>query len=332
VSGSDGRPRIFSGLQPTGRKHLGNFLGGIRQYVAGQERGDAIYCIVNLHATTVAYEPAVLRERVYDTQAILLAAGVDPSACVLFRQSDVAEHAALCWLLSSMTAYGDLGRMHQFKEKSRAQRELVSAGLFFYPVLQAADILLYQADEVPVGEDQRQHVELTRDVAQRFNARFGDVFTLPDVRVPPVAARVMDLQDPTSKMSTTSGSELGTIHVLDEPDAIARKIRSAATDSRREVRARDDQPGIANLIEIYAAVTGVSVEAVEDRFAGAGYGAFKDAVAEAVIALLAPVQERYAELRPDRTELERLLASGRERAEAIAGATLRDVYHRMGLD
>src|SRR4030081_2406303 len=242
--------RICSGIQPTGRKHLGNYIGAITQYVAGQDRGDAIYCIVDLHAITVPYEPAALRESVFDTAATLLAAGLDPERCIFFRQGDVPEHTELCWLLSSVTAFGDLNRMTQFKEKSGAQRDLVSAGLFFYPVLQAADVLAYRAHEVPVGEDQRQHVELMRDVAERFNARFGDVLVVPEVRVPEVGARIMDLQFPERKMSTTGGSEQGTVYVLDDPAVVTKKIRSAVTDSGSEVVRGADKPGISNLIEI----------------------------------------------------------------------------------
>src|SRR5215211_2621177 len=224
--------RIFSGIQPTGRKHLGNYIGAIVQYVAGQERGDpAIYCIVDLHAVTVDYDPAVLRERVYDTTAILLAAGLDPERCILFRQGDVQEHAELSWLLASVTPIGDLNRMHQFRDKSVAQRELVSAGLLFYPVLMAADVLAYRAHEVPVGEDQREHLELMRDVAARFNARFGETLVVPEIRVPQVGARIGDLAEPERKMSTTAASEAGTVYVLDEPDAIVKKFKRAVTDS-----------------------------------------------------------------------------------------------------
>src|SRR5579884_4095281 len=217
--------RIFSGIQPTGRKHLGNYIGAIVHYVEGQQRGEGIYCIVDLHALTVPYDPNALREAVYDTAATLLAAGLDPDRCIFFRQGDVHEHTELTWLLSSVTAYGDLTRMHQFKDKSASQRELVSAALLYYPVLMAADVLAYRAHEVPVGEDQRQHVELMRDIAQRFNARFGEILVVPEGRYPEVGARIMDLQDPERKMSTTGGSELGTLYVLDEPAAITRKIR-----------------------------------------------------------------------------------------------------------
>jgi tryptophanyl-tRNA synthetase len=323
--------RIFSGIQPTGRKHLGNYIGAITQYVAGQDRGEAIYCIVDLHATTVAYEPAVLRERIYDTTALLLAAGLDPERCILFRQGDVAEHAELCWLLSSVTAYGELQRMHQFKDKAAAQRELVSAGLFLYPVLQAADVLAYRADEVPVGDDQRQHVELMRDVAERFNARFGPVLTVPRHRIPPVGARIMDLQAPDTKMATTGGSEQGTVYVLDPPDQIARKLRSAVTDSGAEVARGPGKEGISNLIEILAAARASSPEEVEREFAGAGYGDFKAAVAESVTAFLAPTRERYEQLRSDEGALEAVLAQGAVKARTIAAPTLAEVRDAMGV-
>ena len=323
--------RIFSGIQPTGRKHLGNYIGAITQYVAGQDRGEAIYCIVDLHAITVAYEPVALRESVYDTAATLLAAGLDSDRCIFFRQSDVPEHTDLCWLLSSVTAYGDLNRMHQFKEKSAAQRELVSAGLFVYPVLMAADVLAYRADEVPVGDDQRQHVELMRDVAERFNARFGETLVVPEVRVPPVGARIMDLQFPERKMSTTAGSPQGTVHVLDEPDAVVKKVRSAVTDSGSEVRRGPDKAGISNLIEILAAVRGTQPEEIEREFDGSGYGAFKQAVADEVVEYLAPVRERYGELRGDEPALELTLAAGAEKARAMATGTLADVREAMGV-
>jgi tryptophanyl-tRNA synthetase len=323
--------RIFSGIQPTGRKHLGNYIGAITQYVAGQDRGEAIYCIVDLHAITVAYEPPVLRESVYDTAATLLAAGLDPQRCIFFRQADVHEHTELCWLLSAVTAFGDLNRMHQFKEKSAAQRELVSAGLFFYPVLMAADVLAYRANEVPVGDDQRQHVELMRDIAERFNARFGETLVVPDVRIPEVGARIMDLQFPDRKMSTTGGSPQGTVYVLDEPDTIVKKLRSAVTDSGSEVVRAPDKEGISNLIEILAAVRGTAPDEIEREFDGSGYGAFKQAVADAVVGYLAPVRERYEELRADEQALERILADGAEKARAIASGTLEDVRRAMGV-
>ena len=324
-------PIIFSGIQPTGRKHLGNFIGAIRQYVEGQDRGDpAIFCIVDLHAISVAYEPAELRERLYDTTAILLAAGLDPERSVLFRQSDVREHTELTWLLSAVTAHGDLKRMHQFKDKSARQRELVSAALFFYPVLMAADVLAYRATEVPVGDDQRQHVELMREIARRFNERFGEALVVPEFRIPEVGARIMDLQEPERKMSTTAGTEAGTVLVLDEPEAIRKKVGGAVTDSGREVRRGEDKAGIANLIDVLAVARGVGPDAVEREFEGAGYGDFKQAVAEAVVDLLTPVRERYAELRPDEAALDAALAAGAEKARGIASATLADVRGRMG--
>jgi tryptophanyl-tRNA synthetase len=322
--------RIFSGIQPTGRKHLGNYIGAITQYVAGQDRGEAIYCIVDLHAITVPYEPAALRESVYDTAATLLAAGLEPERCIFFRQSDVPEHSELTWLLSSVTAYGDLNRMTQFKDKSAAQRELVSAGLFFYPVLMAADVLVYRANDVPVGEDQRQHVELMRDVAERFNGRFGETLVVPEARIPEVGARIMDLQYPDKKMSTTGGSEQGTVLVLDRPDAITKKIRSAVTDSGSEVVRGPDKPGITNLIEILSVVRGSAPEQIEREFDGGGYGAFKQAVADAVVEYLAPVRERYDELRADEQALDAIFERGAEKAREIAAGTLADVRQLMG--
>ncbi|MGI8413492.1 MAG: tryptophan--tRNA ligase [Solirubrobacteraceae bacterium] len=323
--------RIFSGIQPTGRKHLGNHIGAITHLVSGQERGDGIYCVVDLHATTVAYEPSALRESVYDTAATLLAAGLDPERCIFFRQSDVLEHSELCWLLSSVTAFGDLNRMHQFKEKSGSQRELVSAGLFSYPVLMAADVLAYRAHEVPVGDDQRQHVELMRDIAQRFNARFGEVLVVPEGRFPQVGARIMDLQFPDRKMSTTAGSPHGTIYLLDEPDVVMKKLRSSVTDSGSQIARSPEKAGVSNLIEIMAAVRGVAPEEVEREFDGAGYGAFKTAVAQSVVASLTPIRERYQDLRADPSALERLLAAGAEQARTIAADTLRDIRAAMGV-
>jgi tryptophanyl-tRNA synthetase len=320
--------RIFSGIQPTGRKHLGNYIGAIRQYVDGQDRGDpAIYCIVDLHAITVAYEPSELRERLYDTTAILIAAGLDPERCILFRQSDVREHTELCWLLSSVTAIGELNRMHQFRDKSLAQRELVSSGLLFYPVLQAADVLAYRAHEVPVGEDQREHLELMRDVARRFNARYGeDILVVPEHRIPEVGARIMDLQEPTRKMSTTGGT------VLDDPKTIEKKIKRAVTDSGTEILRAPDKPGVSNLIDVLAVARGVSPAAVEEDMRSArGYGDLKGAAAEAVVGMLAPVRERYAEIRPDQDRLEAILAQGADKARALASATLADVRDAMGV-
>jgi len=327
--------RIFSGIQPTGTKHLGNYIGAIRQYVAGQDRGEALYCIVDLHAITVAYEPAELRRSLYDLTALLLASGLDSARCILFRQGDVPEHSELCWLLCSVTELGRLQRMHQFRDKSVQQRELVSAGLLVYPVLQAADVLAYRAHEVPVGEDQREHLELMRDVARRFNSRFGagkDVLVVPEHRIPEVGARIMDLQDPTRKMSTTGGSEQGTVYVLDEPAAILKKFKSAVTDSGREIERSPEKPGVSNLIEILAVAREQTPEQVEaDMRDARGYGDLKTAVAEAVIEMLTPVRERYVQLRADEPALEAVLADGASRAHTIAADTLVDVRECMGV-
>ncbi len=324
--------RIFSGIQPTGRKHLGNYIGAITQYVAGQDRGEAIYCIVDLHAITVSFDPADLRQRTYDTAAILLAAGLDPARCILFRQSDVVEQSELAWLLGSVTSYGDLTRMTQFKDKSAALgRELVSAGLFFYPVLMAADVLAYHTNEVPVGDDQRQHVELMREIARNFNARFGELLVVPEPRIPTVGARIMDLQKPEQKMSTTMASEEGTLYVLDEPALVERKLKRAVTDSGEGIVRSPEKPGITNLIDILAVVRGVDPAAIERDFEGLRYGDLKQALATEVVAYLAPVRERYAQLRADSAGLEAVLAAGAERARAIASATLADVRAAMGL-
>jgi tryptophanyl-tRNA synthetase len=327
-------PVIFSGIQPTGSKHLGNYIGAIRQYVEGQDRGDpAIFCIVDLHATTVAYDPVELRSSLYDLTALLLASGLDPQRCILFRQSDVREHTELTWLLSSVTAVGELNRMHQFRDKSAAQRELVSAGLLFYPVLMAADVLAYRAHEVPVGEDQREHLELMRDVARRFNARFGDgILVVPEQNTPTVGARIMDLQEPARKMSTTGGTAEGTVLVLDDPKTIEKKLKRAVTDSGSEIRRGADKPGVSNLIDILAVARGATPQQVEAEMASArGYGDLKSATAEAVIAMLAPVRERYDELRADEARLESVLALGAEKARAIAATTLADVRDAMGV-
>jgi len=323
--------RIFSGIQPTGRKHLGNYIGAIVQWVAGQDRGETIYCLVDLHAMSVPYEPAGLREAVYDTAATLLAAGLDPDRCIFFRQGDVHEHTELTWMLSSVTAYGDLTRMHQFKDKSASQRDLVSAALLYYPVLMAADVLVYRATEVPVGDDQRQHIELMRDVAERFNGRFGETLVVPEGTYPQVGARIMDLQFPDRKMSTTGGSPQGTVYILDEPAAIVKKFRSAVTDSGSEVVRAPDKPGISNLIDILAAVRGIAPAEVEGSFNGSGYGAFKQAVADAVVEYLGPVRERYERLRADEAALERILEQGAEKARAIASDTMLDVRGAMGV-
>ena len=321
--------RIFSGIQPTGEKHLGNYIGAIRQYVASQEEGEAFICIVDLHSVTVAYDPEELRESTLSLAALLIASGLDPDRCVLFVQSHNQDHPDAAWLLSTVASFGELRRMTQFKDKSE-QQEFISVGLFTYPVLQAADILLYQTDAVPVGEDQRQHVELTRDIAERFNSRYGETLAVPRVVVPKLGAKIMDLQEPTKKMSTTGGTAQGTVLVLDEPDTLRKKIRSAVTDSGREVRRGTGKEGIENLISIMSVATGEEPDAIEARYDGAGYGDFKTDVAEAVVELVGPIQSRYRELRNDPAELQRLLEVGAQKARAVSGPTLALMYERMG--
>jgi tryptophanyl-tRNA synthetase len=321
---------VFSGIQPTGTKHLGNYIGGFRQYVAGQDRGDpSIYCIVDLHSITVPFDPAELRARTYDLLAMMVASGLDPDRSILFRQSDVPEHTELAWMLSSVIPLGELNRMHQFRDKSVQQREMVSSGLLFYPVLMAADVLAYRAHEVPVGEDQREHIELMRDAAERFNARYGELLVIPEGRYPEVGARILDLQDPAKKMSTTGGTEQGTVYVMDEPDVVRRKFKRAQTDSGREIVRSPDKPGITNLIEILAVVRDADAEAIEREFDGRGYGDLKTAVGDEVAGWLAPVRERYTELRSDEGQLEAILAEGAEKARGIASATLGDVREVM---
>src|SRR5215204_5392792 len=321
--------RIFSGIQPTGAKHLGNFSGGFRQYPLTQERGDGFFCIVDLHSITVPYDPEDLRERTLDLAAMLFATGLDPDRSTVFIQSHVPAHPEAAWLLSAVATMGELRRMTQFKEKSD-QQESVSAGLFTYPVLMAGDILLYQTDQVPIGDDQRQHLELARDIAERFNTRFGETFKLPEGVYPEVGARIMDLQEPERKMSTTGGTPQGTVLLLDPPDTIRKKFKTAVTDSGREVRRAPDKPGIANLIDIMSVATGEAPEAIEARYDGAGYGPFKGDVADAVVELLEPVQKRYEELRSDSRELERLLAVGAEKARETSDPTLTAMFGRMG--
>jgi tryptophanyl-tRNA synthetase len=322
--------RIFSGIQPTGAKHLGNYSGGFRQYVATQEEGDAFFCIVDLHSITVQYDPENLRRSTLDLAAMLFATGLDPERSTVFAQSHVAAHAEAAWLLSAVASYGQLGRMTQFKEKGERQ-EFVSAGLFTYPVLMAGDILLYQTDVVPIGDDQRQHLELSRDIAQRFNSRFGETFKVPEGRYPELGARVMDLQEPSNKMSTTGGTEQGTVLIADPPDVIRKKFKSAVTDSGREVRHdREEKPGVSNLIEIMSVATGDSIPSIESRYDGSGYGQFKEDVGEAVVALLDPIRQRYDALRADDRELQRLLAIGAEKARKESDPTLERMYDVMG--
>lgn len=324
--------RVLSGIQPSGGIHLGNYLGAIRQFVAAQTRDDGFFCIVDLHAITTPQDPAELRAATLDLAATYLACGLDPAQATLFVQSHVPQHAELAWILGCVAGFGELRRMTQFKDKSQRQAEAgIGFGLFAYPVLMAADILVYQADEVPIGDDQRQHLELTRDLAERFNSRFGPTFTVPKARYTSAAARVMDLQDPTSKMSKSAESSAGVVYVTDTADMVRKKIRSAVTDTGREIRASEDKPGIRNLLEIMSAVTGKGAAELEAAFDGKGYGDFKSVVADAVIAALDPIRERHAGLRAHPDELEAILKQGAVRAREVAGATVARVYDAVGL-
>jgi tryptophanyl-tRNA synthetase len=322
--------RIFSGIQPSGDPHIGNYSGGFRQYAQTQEQGEAVFCIVDLHAITLQHDPAALRDGTYDIAAMLFATGIDPERSVVFVQSHVTAHAEAAWLLSSVAGYGQLGRMTQFKEKS-AEEDFVSAALFTYPVLMAGDILLYQTDIVPIGDDQRQHLELSRDIAQRFNSRYGETFVVPEGVYPKTGGRVMNLQEPSVKMSKSRGAESGTVLMLDPPETVRKKVRSAVTDSGSDVRYDpDEKPGISNLIELMTVVTDDSIQDVEARYDGSGYGQFKGDVADAIVALLEPIQARYAGIRGDQVELERLLAMGAEKARALSAPTLAQMYERLG--
>ncbi|HEY8630014.1 MAG TPA: tryptophan--tRNA ligase, partial [Gaiellaceae bacterium] len=311
-------------------KHFGNYSGGFRQYAATQEQGDGFFCVVDLHSITTDYDPADLRERTLDLAALLFATGLDPERSTVFVQSHVTAHAEAAWLLSSVTGYGQLGRMTQFKERV-AEEEFVSAALFTYPVLMAGDILLYRTDIVPIGDDQRQHLELTRDIAQRFNSRYGETFVVPDGVYPETGGRVMNLQEPGMKMSKSRGAESGTVLMLDPPDTIRKKVKSAVTDSGSEVRYDPEgKAGISNLIELMTVVTGSSIPDVEARYEGSGYGRFKEDVAEAVVEALAPIQPRYQALRADVGELDRLLQVGAEKARQASAPTLELMYERLG--
>jgi tryptophanyl-tRNA synthetase len=327
------RPRVLSGIQPTADSfHLGNYLGALRQWVALQDSFDAFYCVVDLHAITVPQDPVLLRRRTRVAAAQLFGAGLDPDRCTVFVQSHVPEHTELAWVLGCQTGFGEASRMVQFKDKSaKAGAEAASVGLFTYPILQAADILLYQTDEVPVGEDQRQHLELTRDLAQRFNHRFGPTFVIPRPYIPAGVAKIADLQDPAIKMSKSSSSPQGIVDVLEEPGSIRRKIGRAVTDAGTEVRADEEaKPGVTNLLRIYSALTGETVPSLEQRYAGAGYGAFKKDLGEVVVAAFAPIRERTEKMLADEAQLDRLLAHGAARARQVAGPTMATVKDRMG--
>jgi tryptophanyl-tRNA synthetase len=326
-------PRVFSGIQPTADSfHLGNYLGALRQWVTLQETHDAVYCVVDLHAITVPHDPVLLRRRSRIAAAQLFGAGLDPERCIVFVQSQVPEHAELAWVLGCQTGFGEASRMVQFKDKAaRTGADQASVGLFTYPVLQAADILLYQTDQVPVGEDQRQHLELTRDLAQRFNHRFGATFVVPGPYILRDVAKIADLQDPAIKMSKSASSPQGIVDVLEDPAAIRRKITRAVTDADGQIRADDEaKPGVTNLLRIYAALSGESTESLEQRYAGAGYGAFKKDLAEVVVDAFAPIRERTEKMLADESELDRMLASGAARARAVAGQTMSTVRDRIG--
>ncbi|MBA3552488.1 MAG: tryptophan--tRNA ligase [Actinobacteria bacterium] len=323
--------RVLSGIQPTGEVHLGNYIGALRHWASDQDSYDCFFAIVDLHAITLPQDPEELRSATLDLAAILLAAGIDPERSTVFVQSHVAEHAELAWILQCFTSYGELQRMIQFKDKaSKRHGEIVSAGLFTYPVLQAADILIYRADRVPVGEDQRQHLELTRDIAGRFNQRYGETFVLPQAAIPRMGAKILDLQMPDAKMSKSADSPLGTLKVTDPPEEIRRKVKVAVTDSGREVVASPDKPAITNLLTIYAVATGSSVPDVEASLAGKGYAELKAGLAEALVEFLRPLQDRRRELLADPGELARILRAGAEKAREVARKTLSDVYERVG--
>lgn len=325
------RQRVFSGIQPSGNVHIGNYLGAIRNWVDQQDQYENIFCIVDLHALSLPTTRESLHAHIRELANILLAAGISPERAILFIQSDVSEHAELTWLLSSVTQYGELRRMTQFKDKSAGGDEAVSSALLFYPVLMAADIILYDADLVPVGEDQKQHLELTRNIAQRFNARYGETFVVPEPDIKPVGARIMALDDPTKKMSKSSDSPASYISLSDDPDTIRRKIRRAVTDSGSDVRSGPDKPALTNLLTIYSLFSGEPIGTIEDRFAGRGYGAFKQELAEVIIAKLAPIQQRLTELEADPAIATRILTEGAARARALAQPKIAEVKNRIGL-
>lgn len=332
MSSEGTRKRVLSGIQPSGVSHIGNYLGAIRNWVTQQDIYDNVFCIVNLHAITLPTDPAQLRENTITMANTLLAAGIDPERSILFVQGDVREHAELCWYLNSVTQFGELRRMTQFKDKSGGQDEAVSAALFGYPVLQAADILMYDADLVPVGEDQRQHVELTRDIAIRFNARYGETFVLPKADIKGEGAKIMALDDPSRKMSKSSAATGSYIALTDTPDELVKKIKRAVTDSSGEIRAAEDKPAITNLLTIHSLLSGTTIPDLEKHFEGKGYGALKTELAEVVVAALSPIQAKLAEYEADRSFALGVLADGAERARERASRKLAQVRERMGIE
>jgi len=326
------RPRVLSGIQPTADSfHLGNYLGAVRNWVAMQETHDAFYCVVDLHAITMGHDPIALRNRTRISAAQLLALGLDPERCTLFVQSHVPEHAQLGWVLSCITGFGEAGRMVQFKDKSAKAADTTTVGLFTYPILQAADILLYQADQVPVGEDQRQHLELTRDLAQRFNTRYGQTFTVPSAYIVRDTAKITDLQDPTAKMSKSSSSPNGIIELLDDPARSAKKIKSAVTDTGREILYdEENKPGVSNLLTIYAALTMRTIDELLEQYDGHGYGDLKKDLAEIVVEFVKPIQERTRAYLEDPGYLDKVLGIGAEKARAVSAITLAEAYQNVG--
>jgi tryptophanyl-tRNA synthetase len=323
------KKRIFSGAQPTGELHIGNYLGALKNWVALQHDYESFFCIVNLHAITLPQDPAVLRKKTLDLARIYLAAGIDPEVSTVFIQSDVAEHAELAWVLNCVSRMGELERMTQFKDKGKGNAERASVGLFTYPVLMASDILLYQTDLVPVGQDQKQHLELTRDLAERFNRDFGDTFKIPDPYIPPVGAAIMSLKEPEKKMSKSDENLNGSIFLLDDADTITKKIKKAVTDSGTELTFDESRPAITNLLTIYHLLTGKSAGECESHFEGKGYGVFKTELAEATVEYLRPFQQRVKEFRDE--DLEQILSTGAEKARSVASDTLKTVYSRMGI-
>ena len=325
------RKRVFSGIQPTGAAHIGNYFGAIRNWVANQDEHESFFCIVDLHSITLPWDPKALSEATVAKGAELLACGIDPERSVLFVQSHVPEHAELAWVLNCVARMGELRRMVAFKEKSKGETESVGVGLFTYPVLQAADVLLYRAHGVPVGEDQRQHIELMRDIGQRFNTLLGKTFVLPEPWIPPAGARIMALDDPTQKMSKSAERPGSVVNLVDPPDTIAKKVKSAVTDSGRAIRAQEDKPALTNLLTIFSLATETPIPELEERFVETGYGDFKLALAEALVERLRPIRERFEELMADPAETHRLLAAGAGAASAVARRTMADVRSRCGL-
>ena len=323
------KKRIFSGAQPTGELHIGNYLGALKNWVALQDEYESFYCIVNLHAITLPQDPKILRQKTLDLARIYLAAGIDPARSTVFIQSDVSEHAELTWVLSCTSRMGELERMTQFKDKAKGSSERAGVGLFTYPVLMAADILLYQTDLVPIGKDQKQHLELTRDLAERFNRDFGETFKIPEPYIPPVGANIKSLQDPTKKMSKSDENVTGSIFLLDDADTVTKKLKRAVTDSGTDIRFDDSRPAITNLLTIYHLLTGKSNEECEEHFEGKGYGQFKSELAEVVVEFLRPFQERVKEYDDD--ALKSVLTAGAEKARSIARSTLNNVYSKMGI-